>query len=221
MRVFSNVTGLVVPLDRANVDTDQIIPKQYLKSIHRTGFGDNLFDGWRYLDEGAPGMTPNERTINHEFVLNLPRYQGARVLLARDNFGCGSSREHAVWALMEFGFDVVIAPSFADIFYGNCFKNGLVPVTLPKATVDRLFELATGPQNLVVTVDLPTQTVSADSGLVTHFDFDPHRKEKILKGLDDIGLTLAVRERIEAFEAQHYAKMPWLPGARTSIREVR
>lgn len=217
MRAFSNVTGLVAPLDRANVDTDQIIPKQYLKSIHRTGFGDNLFDGWRYLDEGAPGMTPNERVINRDFVLNAPRYQGANILLARDNFGCGSSREHAVWALMEFGFDVVIAPSFADIFFGNCFKNGLVPVTLPRETVDELFKLATGANNLVLTVDLPTQTVSADNGLVVHFDFDPVRKEKILKGLDDIGLTLAVRERIEAFEAQHYAKMPWLPGA----REVR
>lgn len=214
MRAFSNVTGLVVPLDRANIDTDQIIPKQYLKSIHRTGFGDNLFDGWRYLDEGAPGMTPNERVINHEFVLNLPRYQGANILLARDNFGCGSSREHAVWALMEFGFDVVIAPSFADIFYGNCFKNGLVPVTLPRETVDALFQLALGPRNLIITVDLPTQTVSADNGSVLHFEFDPVRKEKILQGLDDIGLTLAVRERIEAFENRHYAAMPWLPGAR-------
>ncbi len=214
MRAFSDVTGVVAPLDRANVDTDQIIPKQYLKSIHRTGFGDNLFDGWRYLDEGAPGMTPNERRINHAFVLNAPRYQGARILLARDNFGCGSSREHAVWALMEYGFDVVIAPSFADIFFNNCFKNGLLPVVLPKDVVDELFRLSSGEHNLVLTVDLPTQTICTDSGMLQHFEFDPVRKEKLLRGLDDIGLTLAARERIEAFETAHYARMPWLPGAR-------
>ncbi len=214
MRAFSDVTGVVAPLDRANVDTDQIIPKQYLKSIHRTGFGDNLFDGWRYLDEGAPGMTPNERRINHAFVLNAPRYQGARILLARDNFGCGSSREHAVWALMEYGFDVVIAPSFADIFFNNCFKNGLLPIVLPKEIVDELFLCSSGENNLVLTVDLPTQTICTDSGMLQHFEFEPLRKEKLLRGLDDIGLTLAARERIEAFETAHYARMPWLPGAR-------
>ena len=214
MRAFSDVTGVVAPLDRANVDTDQIIPKQYLKSIHRTGFGDNLFDGWRYLDEGAPGMTPNERRINHAFVLNAPRYQGARILLARDNFGCGSSREHAVWSLMEYGFDVVIAPSFADIFFNNCFKNGLLPIVLPKEIVDELFRLSSGENNLVLTVDLPTQAICTDSGMLQHFEFEPLRKEKLLRGLDDIGLTLAARERIEAFETAHYARMPWLPGAR-------
>lgn len=217
MRAFSDVTGVVAPLDRANVDTDQIIPKQYLKSIHRTGFGDNLFDGWRYLDEGAPGMTPNERRINHAFVLNAPRYQGARILLARDNFGCGSSREHAVWALMEYGFDVVIAPSFADIFFNNCFKNGLLPIVVPKEVVDELFLLSSGGNNLVLTVDLPTQTISTDSGMLQHFEFEPLRKEKLLLGLDDISLTLAARERIEAFETAHYARMPWLPGAREGV----
>ena len=220
MRAFSEVTGLVAPLDRANVDTDQIIPKQYLKSIHRTGFGDNLFDGWRYLDEGAPGMTLNERRLNHAFVLNAPRYQGARILLARDNFGCGSSREHAVWALMEYGFDVVIAPSFADIFFNNCFKNGLLPIVLPSEVVDQLFNLSTGEKNLVLTVDLPTQAISTDSGLLVRFELDPIRKEKLLKGLDEIGLTLAARERIEAFETAHYARMPWLPGARPNTGEV-
>ncbi|MCP5180334.1 MAG: 3-isopropylmalate dehydratase small subunit [Pseudomonadales bacterium] len=214
MKAFSTVTGLVAPLDRANVDTDQIIPKQYLKSIHRTGFGDNLFDGWRFLDEGAPGMTPNERRINHDFVLNLPRYQGARVLLARDNFGCGSSREHAVWALMEFGFDVVIAPSFADIFYNNCFKNGLLPIVLEKEIIDDLFRRATSEDGLELTVDLVAQRITAPEGMLIGFEFDPVRKEKLVKGLDDIGMTLAERARIEAFEAKHYARMPWLPGAR-------
>ncbi len=213
MRAFQAFTGLVAPLDRANVDTDQIIPKQFLKSIKRTGFGDNLFDGWRYLDEGHPGQTANERQINHEFVLNAPRYQGARVLLARDNFGCGSSREHAVWALMEYGFDVVLAPSFADIFYSNCFKNGLLPIVLDEETIEKMFDAAQS-DGLVVSVDLESQTIVPQEGEAVAFDIDPVRKRKLLLGLDDIGLTLAERDRIVEFEKKHYGQMPWLPGAR-------
>ena len=213
MKAFETVSGTVAPLDRANVDTDQIIPKQFLKSIKRTGFGDNLFDGWRYLDEGMPGQTQNERRINHEFVLNAPRYQGARVLLARDNFGCGSSREHAVWSLMEYGFDAVLAPSFADIFYSNCFKNGLLPIVLSEEVIDDFFQKATGPEGLVLTVDLSAQTVVEADGTSHSFDIDPVRKRKLLHGLDDIGLTLAERGLIEQFERSHYARMPWLPGA--------
>ena len=199
MKAFEKFTGLAVPLDRANVDTDQIIPKQFLKSIRRTGFGDNLFDGWRYLDEGAPGQNANERQLNHEFVLNKPRYQDAKVLLARDNFGCGSSREHAVWALMEFGLEAVIAPSFADIFHSNCFKNGLLPITLPAALVDELFAQAEG-DGLTLTVDLEALTVTPEGGAPLAFEMDPVRQRKLLLGLDDIGLTLAERDRIEAFE---------------------
>ncbi len=214
MKAFETFTGLVAPLDRANVDTDQIIPKQFLKSIRRTGFGDNLFDGWRYEDEGQPGQTANERRINHRFVLNAPKYQGAQVLLARQNFGCGSSREHAVWALMEYGFDAVIAPSFADIFYGNCFKNGLLPIVLEEEIIDTLFGAATSEAGLELTVDLEAQTVTMRDGESISFEMDPVRKRKLLLGLDDIGLTLAERDRITAFEEAHYARMPWLPGAR-------
>lgn len=209
MQAFEKVTGTVAPLDRANVDTDQIIPKQFLKSIRRTGFGDNLFDAWRYHDEGDIGMTPNERQINHEFVLNEPRYQDAQILLARDNFGCGSSREHAVWALLEYGFRVVLAPSFADIFFSNCFKNGLLPVTLPAAEIDRLFALASGDEPLELTVDLQTNQVQAADGQALGFELDSHRREKMLQGLDDISMSLVHADEIKAFEAQHRQRQPW------------
>lgn len=208
MLAFTTHTGAVAPLDRVNVDTDQIIPKQYLKSIKRTGFGDYLFDGWRFLDEGTIGMTPNERAINHDFVLNSPAYQGASILLARDNFGCGSSREHAVWALQEFGFRAVIAPSFADIFYGNCFKNGLLPIVLDKEIIDKLF--ADAQKNYNLQIDLSTQTVVTPSAVTFHFEIDPILKDKMLSGMDDIDMTLAERELIEQFETAHRASQPWL-----------
>jgi 3-isopropylmalate/(R)-2-methylmalate dehydratase small subunit len=208
MLAFTAHTGAVAPLDRVNVDTDQIIPKQYLKSIKRTGFGDYLFDGWRFLDEGSIGMTPNERAINHEFVLNAPAYQGASVLLARDNFGCGSSREHAVWALLEFGFRAVIAPSFADIFYGNCFKNGLLPVVLDKEIIDNLFAEVTA--NYELAIDLNNQSVVTPSGAQYVFDIDSVLKDKMLSGMDDIDMTLAERGLIETFEGGHKARQPWL-----------
>ena len=200
MDAFTQLNGLVAPLDRANVDTDQIIPKQYLKSIKRTGFGDYLFDAWRFLDQGTIGMTPNERQLNREFVLNLPEYQGASILIARDNFGCGSSREHAVWALKEFGFRAVLAPSFADIFFGNCFKNGVLPITLPAEVLDRLFErVASG---LQLSIDLQAQTVT-DGEQVHGFEIDSALKEKMLKGMDDIDLTLAEAQLIRDFEVGH------------------
>ena len=210
MKAVSVVSGRVAPLDRANVDTDQIIPKQFLKSIRRTGFGDYLFDGWRFLDEGDIGMTPNERRINHQFVLNEPRYQGAQILLARDNFGCGSSREHAVWALMEYGFGCVIAPSFADIFFSNCFKNGLLPVVLDEEKVEELFQLSAGDAPLELIVDLPSQRIGLADGRYFEFAIDADRKRTLLEGLDEINLTLAHRDRIEAFEAGHRARRPWL-----------
>ncbi len=210
MKAFTTEAGVVLPLDRVNVDTDQIIPKQFLKSIRRTGFGDNLFDGWRYLDEGDMGMTPNERQINHDFVLNDPRYQEARFLLARDNFGCGSSREHAVWSLMEYGFRAVIAPSFADIFFSNCFKNGLLPIVLDGKIVDELFELAQGEAAVSFTVDLPGQRIELPDGSSISFEIDPNRKTTLVNGLDDIGQTLAHAEDIRAFEERHRQAMPWL-----------
>ena len=207
MDAFVQLDGLVAPLDRANVDTDQIIPKQYLKSIKRTGFGDYLFDAWRFLDQGTMGMTPNERQINREFSLNLPEYQGASILVARDNFGCGSSREHAVWALKEFGFRAVIAPSFADIFFGNCFKNGILPITLPADVVSSLFErVAAG---LTLSIDLRTQTIT-DGDQTYGFEIDPALKEKMLNGMDDIDLTLAEADLIRDFEAGHRQRQPWL-----------
>ncbi len=208
MQAFTTHTGAVAPLDRVNVDTDQIIPKQYLKSIKRTGFGDYLFDGWRFNDEGHIGMTPNERQINHEFVLNRPEFQGASVLLARDNFGCGSSREHAVWAIQEYGFRAVIAPSFADIFYGNCFKNGLLPIVLKEDLIDRLFASA-GP-NVNLSIDLAAQSVTTQQGEVHNFDIAPGLKEKMLSGMDDIAMTLAERGMIETYESRHRAAHPWL-----------
>lgn len=207
MRAFSEHEGTAAPLDRANVDTDQIIPKQYLKSIKRTGFGDYLFDAWRFKDEGDLGVTPNERVLNHEFVLNDPRYQGASILLARDNFGCGSSREHAVWSILEYGFAAVIAPSFADIFYSNCFKNGLLPIVLDEESVDYLFETA-GEQGPIA-IDLAAQEVRHGERRM-RFEIDPALKEKMLNGMDDIDLSLAERDQIEAFEARHKEAQPWL-----------
>jgi 3-isopropylmalate/(R)-2-methylmalate dehydratase small subunit len=210
MKPFRKLDGLVAPLDRANVDTDQIIPKQYLKAIGRTGFGDNLFDAWRYLDEGHMGMTPNERRLNREFVLNQPRYQGASVLLARQNFGCGSSREHAVWALDEYGFRCVIAPSFADIFFNNCFQNGVLPIVLPEHDVDRLFRDVAEHEGFRVVVDLESQTVRTLDGRSYPFAIDAHRKRRLLQGLDDIGSSLEDAPAIRRFEERHRAAQPWL-----------
>ncbi len=213
MKAFTQHTGLVAPLDRANVDTDQIIPKQFLKSIKRTGFGPNLFDEWRYLDEGYPGQDSSQRPINPDFVLNLPRYQGASVLLARKNFGCGSSREHAPWALDEYGFRAVLAPSFADIFYNNSFKNGLLPIVLTEEEMDKLFTQAEAEEGYRLTVDLEAQTVTRPDGKQYSFEIDAFRKHCLLNGLDDIGLTLQDGDAIAAFEARHQASQPWLFGA--------
>ena len=211
MQPFTVHKGIVAPLDRANVDTDAIIPKQFLKSIRRSGFGVNLFDAWRYTDHGEPGMDPATRKPNPDFVLNQPRYKGASILLARRNFGCGSSREHAPWALADYGFRALIAPSYADIFYNNCFKNGLLPIVLPDSAVDRLFaDVAVFP-GFSLTVDLPAQTVRTDEGSVAFtFDVDPFRKQCLLNGWDDIGLTLRHADEIRAFEARHLAEQPWL-----------
>jgi 3-isopropylmalate/(R)-2-methylmalate dehydratase small subunit len=203
-------TGLVAPLDRANIDTDAIIPKQFLKSIERTGFGPFLFDEWRYLDHGEPGMDCSDRPLNPEFVLNQPRYAGATVLLTRANFGCGSSREHAPWALLDFGIRVIVAPSFADIFYNNCFKNGILPVVLDAATVERLFAATAATTGFTLTLDLPAQTLTTSAGEVIAFDLDPARKTCLLEGLDDIGLTLQHVDAIRAFEARHRDANPWL-----------
>ena len=211
MQKFTRLEGLVAPLDRANVDTDAIIPKQFLKSIRRSGFGVNLFDAWRYTDHGEPGMDPATRKPNADFVLNQPRYKGASILLARRNFGCGSSREHAPWALADYGFRALIAPSYADIFYNNCFKNGLLPIVLPDSAVDRLFaDVAVFP-GFSLTVDLPAQTVRSDDGSMAFtFDVDPFRKQCLLNGWDDIGLTLRHADEIRTFEARHLAEQPWL-----------
>ena len=209
MDPFVSHTGVVVPLDRANVDTDQIIPKQFLKSIRRTGFGDNLFDAWRYLDEGDIGMNANERRINHDFVLNAPRFADGSILLARDNFGCGSSREHAVWALAEYGFRCVIAPSFADIFFTNAQKNGLLLVVLPESQIDALFSAVATTEGFSLTVDLPTQRIDGDAFDAT-FDIEPERKRLLLEGMDDIGLTMRHADAIRAFEAAHRERQPWV-----------
>ena len=211
MEPFRALVGLVAPLDRANVDTDAIIPKQFLKSIKRSGFGPNLFDAWRYLDRGEPGMDPAQRRPNPDFVLNEPRYRGAEVLLARRNFGCGSSREHAPWALLGYGFRAVIAPSYGDIFYNNCFKNGLLPIVLSSHEVDRLFADAAALPGFRLAIDLERQTVATTDGAVVFgFDVDPFRKHCLLNGLDDIGLTLAHADEIRAFEAKRLAEQPWL-----------
>lgn len=210
MEKFTVHKGLVAPLDRANVDTDAIIPKQFLKSIKRTGFGPNLFDEWRYLDVGQPGQDNSKRPLNPDFVLNQPRYQGASILLARDNFGCGSSREHAPWALTQYGFRAVIAPSFADIFFNNCYKNGLLPVALTEAQVDQLFNETNAFNGYQLTIDLERQAVITPSGAGFEFDIAPFRKYCMLNGFDDIGLTLRHADKIRAFEAERVTKMPWL-----------
>ena len=210
MDKFDTFTGVVCPLDRSNVDTDAIIPQQFLKSIKRTGFGPNLFDEWRYLDHGEPGMDNSQRPLNPDFVLNDPRYAGASILLARENFGCGSSREHAPWALTDYGFKVIIAPSFADIFFNNSFKNGLLPIALNAATVDRLFEAAAGEQALQLTVDLAAQQIRGVGDEAIGFDVDAFRKHCLLQGLDDIGLTLQHVDEIKAYEARRRVDAPWL-----------
>ncbi|TDJ63956.1 MAG: 3-isopropylmalate dehydratase small subunit [Proteobacteria bacterium] len=210
MQKFEKLTGLVVPLDRSNVDTDAIIPKQFLKSIHRTGFGPNLFDAWRYLDHGELGMDNSKRPLNPEFVLNDERYQGAQILIARANFGCGSSREHAVWALQGYGIRAVVAPSFADIFYNNCFKNGMLPVVLEENVMDQLFKETEARPGYSLDIDLPAQTVTTPDGDVLKFDVDGFRKRCLLDGLDDIGLTLQHRQDIEAYEQRRRSEALWL-----------
>jgi 3-isopropylmalate/(R)-2-methylmalate dehydratase small subunit len=211
MQAFRILTGLVAPLDRANVDTDAIIPKQFLKSVRRSGFGPNLFDAWRYLDHDETGKSTAERRPNPDFALNEPRYRGAQILLARRNFGCGSSREHAPWALGDYGFRSIIAPSFADIFFNNCFKNGLLPIALSEAEVDSLFHQTAAFPGFKLTIDLEQQTVSTpDGGAVFSFDIDPFRKHCMVNGLDDIGLTLKHADEIRAFEEKRKAEQPWL-----------
>ena len=211
MQPFTVHTGIVAPLDRANVDTDAIIPKQFLKSIHRSGFGVNLFDAWRYTDPGEPGKDPAARHPNPDFVLNAPRYKGASVLLARRNFGCGSSREHAAWALADYGFRALIAPSFADIFENNCCKNGLLPIVLRDIEVDRLFADVAAFPGFALTIDLDAQSVaSANGAMAFRFDVDPFRKQCLLNGWDDVGFTLRHADEIRAFEARHLALQPWL-----------
>ena len=210
MDKFTVHQGLVVPLDRENVDTDAIIPKQFLKSIKRTGFGPNLFDEWRYLDKGEPGMDSGKRKPNPDFVLNQPRYQGASVLLARKNFGCGSSREHAPWAIQQYGIRALIAPSFADIFFNNCFKNGLLPIVLPESTVAALFDEVAAFPGYQLTIDLERQAIVKPDGSEIAFDVQPFRKYCLLGGFDDIGLTLRHRDKIKAFEANRLASKPWL-----------
>ena len=214
MQKFNVHQGLVAPMDRENVDTDAIIPKQFLKSIKKTGFGVNLFDEWRYLDHGEPGQDPASRRPNPDFVLNQPRYQGASILLARKNFGCGSSREHAPWALDQYGFRAVIAPSFADIFFNNCFKNGLLPIVLPEATIEALFQEVAAQPGYQLTVDLERQVIVKPDGSELPFEVQPFRKECLLNGWDDIGLTLRHVDKIQAYEAERLAAKPWLAGAR-------
>jgi len=212
MRKFTVVDGLVAPLDRANVDTDAIIPKQFLKSIKRSGFGPNAFDEWRYLDHGEPGMDNSKRPLNPDFMLNKPRYQGAQILLTRENFGCGSSREHAPWALEDYGFRAIIAPSFADIFFNNCFKNGLLPIKLDGGKVDSLFKAVETTPGYRLRIDLDQQTITEPGGTVHKFDVDAFRKHCLLNGLDDIGLTLQHVNEIKVFEAKHHTAQPWLFG---------
>jgi 3-isopropylmalate/(R)-2-methylmalate dehydratase small subunit len=217
MQAFTVHKGLVAPMDRENVDTDAIIPKQFLKSIARTGFGPNLFDEWRYLDKGEPGQDPASRRPNPDFVLNSPRYQGASVLIARRNFGCGSSREHAPWALDQYGFRALLAPSFADIFFSNCFKNGLLPIVLPEEQIARLFDEVKGFVGYSLTVDLPRQVVLKPDGSELPFEVQPFRKYCLVNGFDDIGLTLRHADKIKAFEAERLTRMPWLAHTRTAV----
>jgi len=210
MKKFTVLNGLVAPLDRANVDTDAIIPKQFLKSIKRTGFGPNLFDEWRYLDNGEPGRDNSRRPINPDFVLNQPRYKGAQILLVRENFGCGSSREHAPWALEDYGFRAIIATSFADIFFNNCFKNGLLPVRLAAEQVDELFKAVAANVGYKLVIDLEQQTISAPGGKMYKFEVEAFRKHCLLNGLDDIGLTLQHVDEIKVYEEKHRSAQPWL-----------
>jgi len=210
MQAFTRHVGLAVPFDRANVDTDQIIPKQFLKSIRRRGFGANLFDEWRYLDPGAPGIDPSQRRPNPGFILNQPRYQGASILVTRANFGCGSSREHAPWALEEYGFRALIAPSFADIFFGNCLKNGLLPVVLAEPIVEQLLAQVQAQPGYRLTVDLAQQTVATPEGAAYGFEIDSFRRQCLLNGWDDIGLTLRHSDKIRAFESERLVRLPWL-----------
>ncbi|MCB5184549.1 3-isopropylmalate dehydratase small subunit [Methylobacillus gramineus] len=210
MQAFTQLNGLVVPLDRANVDTDAIIPKQFLKSIKRAGFGPNAFDEWRYLDHGEPGMDNSQRPLNPDFSLNQVRYQGASVLLARENFGCGSSREHAPWALLDFGFRAIIAPSYADIFFNNCFKNGILPIILSADIVDSLFNAVESSVGYKLTIDLEAQTISTPDAQSYAFEVDTFRKHCLLNGLDDIGLTLQHVDEIKAFEEKYKQVQPWL-----------
>jgi len=211
MQPFHTLTGLVAPLDRANVDTDTIIPKEFLKSIARSGFGANLFDAWRYLDRGERAIGAGKRSLNPDFVLNQPRYQGAQILLARRNFGCGSSREHAAWALIDYGFRALIAPSYADIFFNNCYKNGLLPIVLAEVEVERLFHDVAAFPGFKLHIDLERQTVSTvDGAMVFAFEVEPFRKHCLVNGLDEIGLTLQHADEIHAFEAKHHTQQPWL-----------
>jgi 3-isopropylmalate/(R)-2-methylmalate dehydratase small subunit len=213
MRAFTVERGIAAPLDRANVDTDAIIPKQFLKSIKRSGFGPNLFDEWRYLDHGEPGMDNSVRPLNPDFVLNQPRYKGASILVARKNFGCGSSREHAPWALEDYGFRCVIAPSFADIFFNNCFKNGLLPIKLSESEVDRIFADIQAFLGFELVIDLPEQTVKRSNGdVIARFEIDAFRKHCLVNGLDEIGLTLQQSDLIRAYEARRFSAEPWLAG---------
>jgi len=210
MEKFTVHTGLVAPLDRENVDTDAIIPKQFLKSIKRTGFGPHLFDAWRYLDVGEPGMDLRTRKPNPDFIRNKPQYQGASIRLARKNFGCGSSREHAPWALQQYGFKAIIAPSYADIFFTNCFKNGLLPIVLSETEVDHLFHEVAAHPGFRLTIDLPAQTVSPGAGKTFHFDVEPTRKHNLVEGLDEIGLTLRHADEIKAYEERRKQSEPWI-----------
>ena len=210
MKAFTRINALVAPLDRANVDTDAIIPKQFLKSIKRSGFGPNAFDEWRYLDHGEPGMDNSTRPLNPDFSLNRPRYQGAQVLLTRKNFGCGSSREHAPWALDDYGFRAVIAPSFADIFFNNCYKNGLLPIVLDEAVVEQLFQETEAGEGYALDIDLAGQTVTTPGGQSFAFDITEHRKHCLLNGLDEIGLTLQHADEIKVFEDKRKQAQPWL-----------
>ena len=216
MEKFTTLDAIVAPMDRPNVDTDAIIPKQFLKSIKRTGFGPNLFDEWRYLDHGEPGQDCSTRPLNPDFVLNQPRYQGAQILLARENFGCGSSREHAPWALLDYGFRVIIAPSFADIFYNNCFKNGILPIVLDAEIVDQLFREVEASEGYRLKVDLEAQTITRPDGTVIPFEVDEFRKHRLLEGLDDIGLTLQHADEIRAYEERRKQEAPWLFSAGAS-----
>jgi len=210
MQAFTELTGVVAPMDRANVDTDAIIPKQFLKSIKRSGFGPNLFDEWRYLDQGEPGRDNSSRPLNTSFVLNLPRYQGASILLARENFGCGSSREHAPWALLDYGFRCIIAPSFADIFFNNCFKNAILPVVLNDKIVDDLFSQVASAEGYTLSVDLLEQKIITPEGDQIDFEVEAFRKHCLINGLDDIGLTLEKSDAIKSYELRRTTEAPWL-----------